>query len=156
MTTRPHSLYRSPSVLVWLVTILFALGASASTARPWKAGKRRPASEAYEMRVSVVFGERSTEFLVKSSGHHGVLEISNDRGRKGKQKLDKSEIELLLQTYTGLPAGNDVPNVCYRSRMDIVMIRSGRPQEVKASCFAIESPAEPAFRHFANLLAQPF
>src|ERR1700756_1690297 len=105
----------------WLTIILFAFAASASTATPPKAMKRRPASETYEMRVSVVFGDRSTQFLVMSSGNDGVLKISNERGRKGKKELDVSEIELLLQTYTKLLAGNDVPDSCYRSRMDIVM-----------------------------------
>jgi hypothetical protein len=141
---------------IWLATIWFAFGASASTAKLPKAVKRKPASEAYEMRVSVVFGERSTQFFVTSSGNDGLLKISNDRGLKGKKELDESEIELLLQTYTKLPAGNNVPDSCYRSRMDIVMVRSGQPQQVKASCFAVESPTEAAFRHFANLLAQPF
>jgi hypothetical protein len=141
---------------IWLTILLFAGDASASTAKPPKAMKRKPASEAYEMQVSVVFGDRSTQFLVTSSGNDGVLKISNDRGRKGKKELDETEIELLLQTYTKLPAGNDVPNSCYRSRIDIVMLRSGLPQEVKASCFAVESPTEAPFRHFANLLAQPF
>jgi hypothetical protein len=132
---------------IWLGIICLGFGASAGTAE---------ASEAYEMQVSVIFGERSTEFLVKSSGHDGVLEMSNDRGLKGKKHLNESEIELLLQNYTKLPAGNDVPIACYRSRIDIVMVRSGQPQEVKASCFAVNAPGEPPFRHFANLLAQPF
>lgn len=140
---------------IWPSIILFAFGASASTAKPPKAMKRKPASEAYEMRVSVVFGERSTQFLVTSSGNDGVLKISQ-RGIEGKKKLDDSEIELLLQTYTKLPAVNDIPVSCNRTKIEIVMIRSGQPQQVKANCFAIESPTEPAFRHFANLLAQPF
>jgi hypothetical protein len=59
---------------IWLTIILFAAGASAGTT------KRKPASEAYEMRVSVVFGDRSTQFFVGSSGNDGVLKISNDRG----------------------------------------------------------------------------
>jgi hypothetical protein len=138
---------------IGLTIIFFAFGASASTAKP---PKRKPASEAYEMRVSVVFGDRSTQFFVTSSGNDGMLKMSNERGRKGKKELDESEIELLLQTYTKLPAGNNIPDSCYRSRMDIVMVRSGQPQQVKASCFGVESPTEPAFRHFANLLAQPF
>jgi hypothetical protein len=132
---------------IWLGIIWFGFVASASTAK---------AGEAYEMRVSVIFGERSTDFLVTSSGKDGVLEITDDRGRKAKKRLDESEIELLLQTYTKLPAGNDVPYYCYRSRMDVVTVRSGQPQEVKASCFAVNFPTEPPFRHFANLLAQPF
>ncbi|WP_456798615.1 hypothetical protein [Bradyrhizobium sp. USDA 4473] len=140
---------------VWLAIILFALGASASTAMPPKAIRHKPASEAYEMRVSVVYGERTTEFSVTSSGNDGLLKIFQ-RGIEGKKKLDKSEIELLLDTYANLPAVDDVPDVCYRAKIKIVMVRSGRPQEVKASCFAAESSTEPAFRHFANLLAQPF
>jgi len=140
---------------IWLTIILFAFGASASTAKPPKAMKRKPAGEAYEMRVSVVFGERSTQFFVSSSGNDGVLRISQ-RGVEGKKELDDSEIELLLQTYMKLPAGNDVPVDCYRSKIDIVMVRSGQPQEVKASCFRTESPTEAPFRHFANLLAEPF
>lgn len=135
---------------IWLTTILIAFGASASTAM-----KRKPASEAYEMRVSVAFGERTTEFLVTSSGNDGELKIFQ-KGIEGKKRLDESEIELLLQTYTKLPTVNDIPDVCYRAKIEIVMVRSGQPQEVKASCFAVEFPAEPAFRHFANLLAQPF
>jgi hypothetical protein len=140
---------------IWLTIMLFWFAASASTAKPPKAMKRKPASEVYEMRVYVIFGERSTEFLVTSSGNDGVLKISQ-KGVEGQKQLDESEIELLLQTYTKLPAGNDVPDVCYRSRIDIVMVRSGQPQEAKASCFGVESPTEPPFRHFANLLAQPF
>jgi hypothetical protein len=138
---------------IWFTVVLSAFGASASTA---KAMRRKPASEAYEMQVSVVFGDRTTQFFVKSSGNGGVLKIFNDRGLKGKKGLDESEVELLLQTYAKLPAGNSIPDYCYRSRIDIVMVRPGQPQEVKASCFAVESPAEPAFRHFANLLAQSF
>jgi hypothetical protein len=141
---------------IWLTIVWVAIGASASAAKPPKAVKRKPASEAYEMRVSVVFGDRSTQFFVTSSGNDGVLKISNDRGPEGKKELDESEIELLLQTYTNLPAGNNIPNSCYRSRMDVVMVRSGQPQQVKASCFGVESPTEAAFRHFANLLAQSF
>jgi hypothetical protein len=140
----------------WLAIIWFAFGASASTAKPPNAVKRKPAGEAYEMRVSVLFGDRSTQFFVTSSGNVGVLKISNEKGRKGKKELDESEIELLLQTYTKLPAGNNIPDSCYRSRMDIVIVRPGQPQQVKASCFGVESPTEAAFRHFANLLAQPF
>src|ERR1700742_77072 len=102
--------------VIWLTIILFAFGASANTL------KRKPASEAYEMRVSVVFGDRSTQFFVRSSGNDGVLKISNDRGLKRKKELDESEIELLFQTYTKLPAGNNIPDSCYRSRMDIVML----------------------------------
>jgi hypothetical protein len=141
---------------IWLTIIWFTFDASASTAKPPKAVKGKPAGEAYEMRVFVVFGDRSTQFFVRSSGNDGVLKISNDRGLKGKKELDESEIELLLQTYTKLPAGNNIPDGCYRSRMDIVMVRSGQLQQVKASCFGVESPTEAAFRHFANLLAQPF
>lgn len=140
---------------IWLTTILFAFGASVSTAKPPKAMRPKPTSEAYEMRVSVVFGERSTQFLVTSSGNDGVLRISQ-RGVEGKKELNESEIELLLQTYMKLPDVNDIPADCYRTKISIVVARSGQPEEVKASCFAMESPTEPAFRHFANLLAQPF
>lgn len=140
---------------ICLSVILFAFGASASTAKLPNAFKRKPASEAYEMQVTVVYGERTTEFSVTSSGNDGVLKISQ-RGIAAKKNLDKAEIELLLQTYTKLPAVNDVPDSCYRTRIEILMARSGQPQEMKASCFAVESPTEPAFRHFANLLAQPF
>jgi hypothetical protein len=138
---------------IWLTVVLSAFYASPS---PAKAMRRTPASEAYEMQVSVVFGDRTTQFFVKSSGNDGVLKICNDRGLKGKKGLDESEVELLLQTYTKLPAGNNTPDYCYRSRIDIVMVRPAQPQEVKASCFVVESPTEPAFRHFANLLAQQF
>jgi hypothetical protein len=54
---------------IWPTMIWFAFGASASTAKPPKAVKRKPAGEAYEMRVSVLFGERSTQFFVTSSGN---------------------------------------------------------------------------------------
>lgn len=139
-------------IVIWPTMILLAFGASASTA---KAMKRKPVSEAYEMQVTVVYGERTTEFSVTSSGNDGVLKISQRR-IAGKKKLDKSEIELLLQIYAKLPAVSDVPDSCYRTKIEILMVRSGQPQEMKASCFAVESPTEPAFRHFANLLAQPF
>ena len=141
---------------LWLTIIVFGFGASASTAKPPKAMKRKPASEAYEMRVFVLFGERETQFSVMSSGNDGVLEITTGRGVKGKKQLDESEIELVLQTYTKLPAGNGVPATCYRSKIEIEMVRSGQPQEAKASCFGVESPTEAPFRYFANLLAQPF
>src|ERR1700761_6408746 len=66
---------------IWLTIILFAFGTSASPAKPPKAVKRKPASKAYEMRVSVVFGDRSTQFFVRSSGNDGMLKMSNERGR---------------------------------------------------------------------------
>jgi hypothetical protein len=141
---------------IWLTIVLFTFGASASTARAPKAMKRKPTSEAYEMRVSVVFGDRTTQFFVTSSGNDGLLKISNEKGREGKKRLNRSEIELLLLTYAKLPTGNNIPNTCYGSRMDIVMVRSREPQQVKASCFGVDSSTEVAFRHFANLLAQPF
>src|ERR1700754_3945052 len=97
---------------IWLTIVLLAFGASASTAKPPEATKRKPASKAYEMRVSVVFGDRSTQFFVTSSANDGVLKMSNEKGRKGKKELDESEIELLLQTYTGLPAGDTIPDSC--------------------------------------------
>ena len=139
----------------WLAIILFAFGASASVAKPPKAMKRKPAAEAYEMRVHIAYGERTTDFLVTSSGHDGVLRIYK-RGIDRKKKLDRSEIELLLRAYNELPAVTEFSDDCYRTNMEILMVRPAQPQAVKASCFAIESPTEPAFRHFANLLAQPF
>ncbi len=88
--------------------------------------KRQPAREAYDMRVHVVYGERTTDFLVTSSGDEGVLKISQ-RGIERAKKLDRSEIELLLQTYTKLPAVTEFPADCYRTNMEIVMVRPGRP-----------------------------
>ena len=117
--------------------------------------RRKPASEAFEMRVSIVFGERSTQFLATSSGRDGVLKISQ-RAVEGKKETGCIRNRIAASNaHTRLPEVTDIPVSCYRAKMDIVMIRPHQPQEVKASCLGVEFPAEPPFRHFADLLAPP-
>lgn len=131
------------------------LGASAIMAKPGKDAKRRPTGESYEMRVSVVSGERSTQFVVTSSGRDGIL-TSSQIGMEDQKKFGRSEIELLLQTYANLPASNDIPITCYRWKIDIVRVRAGRPEAVKASCFGAAFSTKPTFPHLAIRLPGRF
>lgn len=138
----------------FFVTVIMLVTASAAfaTAKSKHTVKRGVASDDQILDVVTRIGERTNHLIVADAYAKLTISIATDAGPVRTKELSRSDFDVIMREYKKLPVVDHIPNECYRSRMDVVLLTNKTVTEQKASCFGISTITEPVYAHFAEIL----